>query len=139
MGLISLVYVSAAAQPFDDAALTTLLQKSRSNNLERHITGMLLYRDGSFMQALEGEQDGVEALEAIIRDDPRHTQMTRLLTQELTERQFPEWAMGFRNVGPLERRIGETDFLYRRFDDPAFVNDPTQAQRLLLTFRETTR
>ena len=47
--------------------------------------------------------------------------------------------MGFRNVGPLERRIGETDFLYRRFDDPAFVDDPTQAQRLLLSFRESAR
>lgn len=139
MGLISLVYVSAAAVPFDDAALTTLLQQSRSNNLQRHVTGMLLYRDGTFMQALEGEEATVVALEATIRDDPRHTQMTRLLTQELTERQFPEWAMGFRNVGPLDRRIGETDFLYRRFDDPAFVSDPTQAQRLLLTFRESTR
>lgn len=43
--MISLVYVSAAAQPFSPAELETLLEKSRANNTRDGISGVLLYRD----------------------------------------------------------------------------------------------
>jgi hypothetical protein len=57
-------YSSAALVPFSDAELTDLLAVSRANNLRLGVTGMLLYHDGSFLQALEGEETIVERLYA---------------------------------------------------------------------------
>lgn len=38
-----------------------MLAKSRSNNVRDGISGMLLYRDGDFLQVLEGPEDKVRA------------------------------------------------------------------------------
>ncbi len=49
-----LVYVSSAVVPFTPAALVDLLATSHKNNSKSAVSGMLLYKDGNFMQALEG-------------------------------------------------------------------------------------
>ncbi|MEP7187723.1 MAG: BLUF domain-containing protein, partial [Roseiflexaceae bacterium] len=59
-----LSYASVAVTPFTSAALQALLLTSRRNNMQLGITGMLLYKDGEFMQVLEGEQAAVQALYA---------------------------------------------------------------------------
>ena len=53
--MIALVYVSAARKLFDEAELSALLTQCRANNARLGVTGVLLYADGNFMQALEGE------------------------------------------------------------------------------------
>lgn len=137
MGLITLVYASAAVEPLDDDALSALLQQSRDKNLRSMVTGMLLYQDGNFMQALEGPEETVLGLEAEIRSDPRHKRMMRLLRRPIEHREFPNWSMGFRKLSSQTRSLGETDFMYRSLSDISFVFEPTRAQRLLLTFRES--
>jgi len=51
---VPLVYVSSATELFSDTQLENLLLRSRQNNSTLGITGMLLYKDGNFMQCLEG-------------------------------------------------------------------------------------
>jgi hypothetical protein len=58
--MFSIVYVSSALKPFSKTDLLTLLEKSRENNTSLGISGMLLYKDGNFMQVLEGESSGSE-------------------------------------------------------------------------------
>ena len=136
--LYQLVYVSAATDLFADDELRDILATSRSNNQQRGITGMLLYSDGGFIQALEGPKAEVLDLYATIEQDPRHNHTIKLLDGPIDERNFPQWEMGFRQVDPSTRQLpGFSRFL----DDPS----PTSAARkelahpmkLLLSFKET--
>ncbi len=60
--MFSLTYVSSAVRPFAEDELADLLAVSRQNNARLGITGMLLYKDGNFMQVLEGEEAEVRTL-----------------------------------------------------------------------------
>ena len=57
--LTHLVYISSARRLFTTEELRDLLAVSRRNNAREDVTGMMLYRGGSFMQVLEGPQDAV--------------------------------------------------------------------------------
>lgn len=100
--MLSLVYVSTAVKPFTGSELFDLLSHSREKNTRRGITGLLLYKDGSFMQALEGEEEGVRSLYAAISADARHYHVITLVDMPIAERQFPNWTMGFKNLGEVD-------------------------------------
>ena len=136
MPLISLIYVSSALVPFSKGDLTILLETSRRNNALIDVTGMLVYRDGNFMQAIEGEEQTIHKLQEKIECDPRHGGLITLLTQRIETRQFPEWSMGFRNLADPALRIipGYSEFLNTPLD-AAFKAAPTRAQKLLLSFK----
>ncbi len=93
--LVSLVYFSHAKQRYDDEALMTLLQLCRSNNARAGITGILLYHDGNFVQALEGPRQAVEGLFARIHRDPAHEGIIATVAMPIKRRQFADWSMGF--------------------------------------------
>ncbi|MEV7756993.1 BLUF domain-containing protein [Microbacterium sp. NPDC089180] len=96
--LAAVSYVSRAVDTFDDARLAELLAQSRRSNHERDLSGMLLYRRGRFFQVLEGPKDAVDELMAKIRRDPRHDEIRVLLTEEIEERRFEEWTMGYEPI-----------------------------------------
>lgn len=52
-----------------------LLEAARCFNVERRISGLLLYSAGRFVQVLEGPEDAVQNLYATIQQDARHTQV----------------------------------------------------------------
>ncbi len=104
MEMFHLVYVSSAVKLFSEEELQQLLEISRINNSKCGITGMLLYLEGNFIQALEGEKDAVLATNLRIARDPRHRGQLTLLQGEITHREFPEWSMGYRR---LDRAAGE--------------------------------
>lgn len=94
-GMLSLIYSSVATRTLEPSDLTALLTQSRASNERTGITGMLLFRNGYFLQVLEGPDAKVRAKMHTIRDDDRHTKVTVLLEDMIEERQFPEWTMGF--------------------------------------------
>lgn len=57
-----LIYISAARHNFTEEELQELLVKARHNNQSLGVTGMLLFHEGSFIQASEGEKGQVEKL-----------------------------------------------------------------------------
>jgi hypothetical protein len=133
----SLTYVSSAVRPFSAGELRTLLEKCISNNRPRDITGMLLYKDGNFMQVVEGEEKAVRATHNIIAKDPRHRGLITLLQGFVPERQFPDWSMGFKDLGAdLDRPEGYSEWFNIPLTGKEFKADPTRAQKLLLTFRK---
>ncbi len=113
MSLIHLVYVSSATRPFDQAELLKLLEESRRNNQRTNITGLLLYREGNFMQALEGEELAVVSTHERISKDCRHGGLITLLKGPIAQRDFGDWSMGFRNLDSAEIRTlpGYSEFL----------------------------
>ncbi len=96
--LYSLVYTSEALTPFDDDSLRTLLTDSRAANHHAGITGILLYRDGRFVQLLEGPEGSVRSLMRTISDDPRHHRVRVLVDGYPKDRQFSAWTMGYEPI-----------------------------------------
>lgn len=137
MDLFHLVYVSSASVAFPPAELLQLLEISRRNNTPRNITGLLLYRDGNFMQVLEGEEQHVRETHARILRDTRHQGAITLLQERIVERAFPGWAMAFRNLNAPELKAlpGYSDFLNEDWFGAPILDDPDRALQLLLTFR----
>ena len=97
--MFRILYLSTANQPFSPGDLSELLQKARARNDAAHITGMLVYSDGDFLQALEGEPENVIEVYGRISVDPRHRDIS-LLQRGIGygDRLFPNWAMGFKRV-----------------------------------------
>ncbi|MCS6871857.1 MAG: BLUF domain-containing protein [Anaerolineae bacterium] len=139
MGLISLVYVSFATHPMSEQDLRDLLEECRTNNQRLNVTGMLLYRNGFFIQALEGEEEVVERLFSDIAKDPRHQDVLRVYTAPIVERAFPNWTMGFNHI-PDDHYLemeGYSDFLENP-NAAYFSEHPSRAQMLLESFRSET-
>ena len=57
--LCCLVYASSAVDMFSMEELVCLLERWRPKNAALGVTGMLLYKGGNLIQALEGEADAV--------------------------------------------------------------------------------
>ncbi|MCS5716175.1 BLUF domain-containing protein [Herbiconiux sp. CPCC 205716] len=93
--VLSIIYSSSATVPFSDDDLVELLKVSRHNNAGSEVTGMLLYRDGRFLQVLEGPEPSVRRRMEVIAGDSRHVDVLVLLEEGLNERRFPDWTMGF--------------------------------------------
>jgi hypothetical protein len=95
----SLAYESQASVPLTAPDLLDLLAHSRANNAAAGVTGILLYRHGTFLQVLEGPRAKVDDLYATIARDSRHHEVSTVLVEERAERRFPDWTMGFADVG----------------------------------------
>jgi hypothetical protein len=134
-----LVYVSSAIRLLSGEDLRALLATCRKNNSELGVTGMLLYKDGNFMQALEGDEEAVRGLYARIEADPRHGGEIVLQQGSAERRQFPDWSMGFRDLDSPEVRStpGYSEFLNAPLTGQEFSGNPSRAQKLLLTFKRT--
>ena len=137
--VFQLVYVSSAVEPFTEAQLQDLLLVSRRNNRQFGITGMLLYKDGNFMQLLEGDEPAVREIFRRIVSDSRHHDLITLLQAPAPERDFAEWTMGFRHLANVAgaESAGYSEFLDLPLTADSFGDNPSKCQRLLLTFRRS--
>lgn len=113
MKLYTIVYVSIATNPMLDDDLLKLLEKAREYNKANAITGMLLYRDGFFIQALEGQETSINALFDKIKNDPRHYNVLVIHKTQIDFSTFSQWSMGFEtpSFDSLKQRKGFTDFM----------------------------
>jgi len=96
-----IVYLSTANWLMGEGELESILEVSRQNNKDNDITGVLIYADGSIIQLLEGEKDIVMSTYRKIHLDPRHSGIIKLKEGVLTERNFPQWSMGFESVSKI--------------------------------------
>ena len=136
--MFHIVYASSASQLFAKSDLQALLQKARKNNTELSVTGMLLYKDGNFLQALEGDQEVVIKLLETIGRDPRHKGVLTLLRGTTEQRLFPDWSMGFRDLADESagKTPGYTDFMNTSLTGAEFSQDPSRCMKLLLLFKK---
>jgi hypothetical protein len=95
MGLVRIVYASAATKPMSAVDLGDLLLEIRTKNKRSGITGLLLYHKKSFFQILEGEEAAVKDAYAKIEGDKRHEDIFLILSQNVKTRNFKRWNMGF--------------------------------------------
>ena len=135
--MFSLTYTSEGQHAFDEPELEYLLQRSREWNRGHGLSGLLVYKAGSFMQTLEGDETVVlKTFKRRIRRDKRHAGIRILDASEVRERQFPDWTMGYRRLATENDPAapGYDDFLSRGDRGPSW-SAPTPARVLLDWFR----
>lgn len=91
-----IIYISTASIYFKPETLETMLVKFRKNNEANHITGMMLFSEGTFLQVLEGNDVDIDTLIKKIEADRRHHSIIKLGSGKIEERIFPNWSMGFK-------------------------------------------
>lgn len=135
--MFRMVYVSSAIKEFSKNDLVELLEVARRKNAAADITGLLLYKGGSFMQVLEGEKACVQALYRKISRDVRHDGCFILLEEEAEARIFEDWSMGFRDLDDpaLSSLPGFSPFMNRPLTAGSFLQNPSDCMQLLSMFR----
>lgn len=93
-----LIYASSQARELGPDELKEILEIARKRNPNLHVTGMLVYHDGSFLQVLEGNRKKVENLFNKIKTDSRHNRVAKITSYYTAERLFSDWSMGFADV-----------------------------------------
>ena len=109
--LLHLVYASVATASFTGDELNAMVERARERNVRVGITAMLLYQEGTFLHALEGEKPAVRALFKRVEADRRHHQVQVLVAIPVAKRQFAGQAMGFHRFddGDVEFDLDEDD------------------------------
>lgn len=139
--LSQIAYISTASKLFDPAELRDMLKEANENNTKSGITGMLLYKDGQFMQVLEGPEEAVRVTFHRIDKDPRHHGVMVLLKGPVEERRFPGWSMAFRDLNLSDNKDvpGFSEFLNTPLTGKEFGGDPSRCEKLLLVFKKNIR
>lgn len=94
VSVYQVLYRSQATNLLTEKELEHLLEQARSFNVKHHLTGILLYSDGCFVQLLEGPEREVRILYARIQQDARHTQVVTVSEGPGPGRRFADWSMG---------------------------------------------
>jgi FAD-dependent sensor of blue light len=136
--MIFLVHVSSAVNSFSEEELIQLLETSRQNNSKIGVTGMLLYKDGNFMQLIEGPPESVRSLHAKISIDARHRGLMTLLQGHQEKREFQDWAMGFQSLDTagVRQLPGYSDILNVPLTNEYFSPNPSKCLKLFWTLRK---
>lgn len=136
MPLTQLIYTSTAVEPMSDESLTDILQCSVQKNRLHGITGMLLYRRGTFLQVLEGRAQAVDETYDRIAKDNRHIDLNVIEHSPILRRSFGDWSMGFRHCDDLKAvdLPGYTNFLGSGFRATELIQDPNFAKAVLQKF-----
>lgn len=134
--MIHLIYISSATSWPSDYDLKELLEQSRARNLRQNITGMLLYDNATYMQVLEGAEVDVHDIYDSILKDSRNNGNVILVEEEISQRDFPNWSMGFRSLKSCspEELPGFQDVFNGKLDKELAVKNTTKALRLLMNF-----
>ena len=93
LDLVTLSYVSDAAEEFGILSLMQLVDKASRSNKALNVTGALSFDNGRFGQILEGKPKDVEVIWALILKDPRHTNVVSLGMKKINARRFANWSM----------------------------------------------
>jgi hypothetical protein len=93
--LFHLVYISHAAEDISYTDIREILSVSRKNNAQENITGLLIFREGFFLQLLEGSETAVKNILGKIMMDDRNHSLRVLIETDGDQRLFQDWQMAF--------------------------------------------
>lgn len=133
-----IVYISSASHLMSSEELLAILETSRKNNVERGLTGMLLYSEGTFIQLLEGEEASLQETYKAIVSDTRHKNIIKMVESTGENRIFPEWSMGFKSASAAELQEFR-GYIDPKGDDFLQTSNPAPVLHLLKTFANTNR
>jgi len=104
----------------------TLTAQSALSNRRRDLSGFLYFKEGHFLQYIEGPDHALPAVMKRISDDRRHRVRHRLNFLALPRRLFGQWAMRYYRSDPLVHSRLE-DAVIRTVSEQSL--QPTRAER----------
>jgi len=137
--LHELVYISREVECFSLDTLTELLHRVRPFNSAHNISGILLYKNGHFIQTLEGDKEVILKLFERIKHDPRHSSVTLLHLKPKKERAFDGWSM---SIKVMDDRYDQksldafNDFMNPSNDNSQLKDKDKEIHTLLQLFKE---
>jgi hypothetical protein len=81
-----------------DETFESISKSANFKNEKFNISGMLFYRNGYFIQLLEGQKEFVNELYKRILSDPRHNNIKILSTTNTNKRLYPSWGMSYEHI-----------------------------------------
>jgi hypothetical protein len=136
--LIHLAYVSTQTRDMKAADLIGLLREARGLNERRNISGLLLHKNQSFFQVIEGARSRVQETFNSIMRDQRHEGVEVLFDEPLEAREFSDWQMGFLDLDGIDVSMlrGYSNFFDSNEEPRAFLKALSRGERLALLFRD---
>jgi len=130
------VYLSRASEDFNENDIDAIVEISRRNNTRDGVTGMLLYKDGKFLQILEGDEVKVKEIARRIEADPRHGEVTVIFDGKMPQL-FNDWSMGYANLNTdaFRNNPAVLDYFRKTWCAESFQSAQTRVRRLLLNMR----
>lgn len=113
--IYAICYVSDASMELKNEDLTLLYEQTVQNNYRLDVTGVLIYKDGSFFQILEGKKQTLISLFEKIKMDTRHSHVITLFSKE-SVRIFEDYQTGFSIVDSYEGLESLRSFLADKRD-----------------------
>jgi len=92
--LVRLIYASRPNERIGISEVQKILDVSKRNNGNVHISGALIFTEYYFLQCLEGHRNEVNQTYARIAKDERHTDCVLLRYDHVDARIFGKWTMG---------------------------------------------
>lgn len=89
-----LAYISHPSESLTKKSLVELLVKAQQYNIQREISGILIIRDKSIFQLIEGDEVEVRDLYNKIEKDPRHQHPVTVYEGISSMRSIPFFGMG---------------------------------------------
>jgi len=131
-----LAYISRTTENLFHSDLKKILTQAQQNNGRLDVTGLLLYKNRYFIQALEGDQRIVVALFEKISQDRRHTDVIKILERTQAFRLFSNWAMAFRNLDDTETQNlqGFSQLINQYVEKAPADTNPAHIQKILSYF-----
>jgi hypothetical protein len=138
--LIHIVYVSFASRDLKEEDLDDFLVNIRQKNKEYGITGLLLYNNGSFIQVIEGKKETIQNLFSVIKNDSRHNNVVMLHEEQIKQRDFPDWCMGYKKLSNRKssKIPGFSDYMNSENPEKTIKNSTKEIMDLLESFRQHT-
>lgn len=118
--LMRVIYFSSQTYTLKPSDLRLLLKQCQSNNKRDNLTGLLIYKDGSFCQTVEGEELPMANLITRLKNDGRHKNILILDYKAMKERRFARWSMAFENFSSKRvnaMNLGDLSaYLHQKFE-----------------------
>ncbi len=90
------LFVSEISDFAKPGEIANIVRVSRTNNIAKGLTGVLMFDGVRFCQHLEGPETIVRQTSEKIALDPRHTRFQQLYAGQIgVERRFETWQVGF--------------------------------------------
>lgn len=110
--LKTICYISDSQHDESHNSLQASYLKARINNTKNNITGILIYKNGNFLQVLEGKKDIVDFAYNRISLDRRHKNIFKVINANIDQRIFEDYNFGFTVVKDSKEFNKLNEYLY---------------------------
>lgn len=95
MTIKAILYLSKETDGLSEKAVEGIYLHSKQANKKRNISGFLCYKNGFFLQYIEGTEAAIDEVFTKIQMDPRHTVLINIADNTLESCRFENWSMHF--------------------------------------------